>query len=421
MEQLVKDIYLSEEYEIFHYTESENYPRFRISFPEPVLDFLIENFFTKNNFFKEELLYLNHINKEQLIEFSDLENIIIKENLSLLEFIKLRRFFSFFYLLFSKKIYEIENVDIDTIFRSLVPTFKEEILYKYLGRILSAEKVDSFIDLIYWEPNLDILFDLQYHPIIYLNNNFIISHSVLYYSNFIRNLYASEYKKQNKQLLKDGVTDPLVLKLSNSLNNSNICNFINTKLPNAEIDLFAYMSDTLYIFECKHTLQPVNPFDLRTTYDYIKKAEKQLDKIKEFSNKNELIPHLEKKYSINLSQINHIVYAIVLSNRIFNGDVFNYPVRFINEVANMLETGLMKTEYGNYSLWKSTELSNEDLLEYFSPNNKLVDLYFDSLIDEIIIYELMQPVLEVETVYLDLDYAKKKLETYTSSLRKIET
>lgn len=420
LEDLVEELHSIEDFDIFQYTESNNFPRYRLVLPEPVLDFFIEKYFTQDFLFKDEIIYLSHINKEQLLDTKRLESIIIRDNLTLFDIVKFRRFFSFFYQLFTQKIYKQKDIQTDLLLRSLIPALHDEILYDYLERFSTPDKVDSFLDVICWEPGLDIIFDLQYHPVLFINKFYLTPLSIFHQSNFIRNLYASEYKKQNKYLMADGVFDVLVNELSDAFSKSTIKNYCQTPLPKSDIDLFAIKDDTLYVFECKHTLQPVSSFDLRTTFDYIKKAETQLDYVVELYNKGELIQLLEKKWKIDLGNINKLVCCIVLSNRLLNGNCFKYPVRYINEIKNIVNEGIMRTEKGHFKLWSGETLSNSDLLEYFSLNSNLVKLLFDSLTEEVLVYELMQPPLEVETYYMDMKYATEKLDEFTSTLRIID-
>ncbi|WP_422091926.1 hypothetical protein [Tenacibaculum ovolyticum] len=420
IEDLVEELYSIEKNDIFQYTESNNYPRYRIVMPEPVIDFFIENYFIKDILFKDEIIYLSHINKEQLLHPNNLDSIIIKGDLTLFDIVKFRRFFSFFYELFTKKLFEYKKITNEVLLSSLIPTITEDELYNYLERFSTRDKVDSFLDIVTWEPEMDIIFDLQYHPLLFINDSFLIPLTIFHHSNFVRNLFASEYKKNNKQLLSDGTFDVLVNELSISFSKSKIENYSETSLPKSDIDLFAIYDDTLYVFECKHSLQPVNSFDLRTTFDYIKKAEKQLDYVQKLYYEGVLIQLLENKHNINLSNINKIVCTIVLSNRLFNGNVFKYPVRYINEIKNIINEGIIKTEKGNFRLWTGDTLSNSDLTEYFSLKSNLVKLLFDSVTEEILVYDLIQPPLEVETYSMNMKYAVNKLDEFTSTLKKID-
>ena len=75
--------------------------------------------------------------------------------------------------------------------------------------LMAPEKIDEFLNLVSWSPGEPGLFDIQYQSFITLQGNLILPLSIFNSSNFIRNLYASQYKKQNPNLLSDGSHDPV--------------------------------------------------------------------------------------------------------------------------------------------------------------------------------------------------------------------
>jgi len=420
LEGLVDELNKMEEFKFFKYTESHNYPRYIVEIPEPIYDIIIEKLFKPDLLFKEEVLYLAKVFKEQLLNPDSLRQIKIRENFTLLDFIKIRRVFSLLYLLFTKQIFKNENIDHEVLLRSLIPVYQEEIFYNFIEKLTSTENINDFLDIVCWEPGLDILFDLQYHPIIFIAHHFIMPLTILVNSNSIRNLFASEYKQNNKNLFLDGSIDALVEKLSKSFDEAGIQNFSQTSIPNSDIDLLAIFEDTLFLFECKQSLHPVSTFDLRTTFDYINKAEKQLDYLnQEYLNGN-LTDLLEKKYKIDLKGIKNIVSCVVLSNRLFNGNAFKYPIRYISEIENFLTNGRMRTNEGEFWLWKTDKLLLSDLIEYFSLNSKLVKLLFDSVSVRTLTYKLSNPPILFDSYFLSSEKAIPLLNDFTSKLRKVE-
>lgn len=420
MEQIVEEINKIEKFEFFQLTETHDYPRYRVELPEPVYDIIIDKFIKPDSLFKEEVIYLAQVFKEQLLTPADLKEIKVRDDLSLFEFIKIRRVFVIFYLFFAKEIYKKEKVESELLFRSLIPAYPEDTFYEFIEKLTSAENIDAFLDIVCWEPGSDILFDLQYHSILFFNNHFLIPLTVFVNSNSIRNLFASEHKQDNKGLLSDGTIDPLVDALNKSLSKAKINSYKQTPIPKSDIDLFAVYDDTIFIFECKHSLHPVSSFDLRTTHDYILKAEKQLDYVNDEFNNGTLISVLEKKHGIDLSGIKNIQSCIVLSNRLFNGNCFKYPVRNFNEIDNILNLGTMRTNEGEFWLWSENHLTLADLLEYFSLESKLVDLTINSLSKRTMIYPLANPKIEFDAYYMDSSVAIPKLNEFTSKLRKVE-
>lgn len=416
-EEFVEKLNSQEELKFFKLTETHNYPRYRVELPEPVYEFIVEHFIKPDNLFKDEVMYLSLVFKEQLLNFEDLNRIRIKDELTLYEFIKVRRMFTLFYLMFAKEIYKIEKVDTDLLLRSLIPVYTIDNFYLFMEKLLPTEKIDSFLDLVCWEPGADFVFDLQYHSILFLNDSFLIPLSIFSHSNTIRNLFASEYKQPNSTLHNTG--DTLVSKLIDTFNTISIPSFAETQIDSTDIDVCALYQDTLFVFECKHTLHPVNSYDLRTTYDYIRKAEIQLDKINQSFQDGKLLTILENKLKIKTKGITRIVSCIVLSNRLFNGNIFKYPVRNVNEVTNMLTTGSMRTEFGTFRVWSTESLTIDFMRDYFSLTNKLTTLLMDSLSKITLTYEYAEPQILFDTYYLESEVALPKLKTFTDGLQRI--
>lgn len=405
-------------FKFFKKTETNDYPRYRLEVPEPVFDFIVKHFMKPDALFKEEIMYLSSIFKEQLINPKDLENIEIIDDLTLFDFIKIRRVFLLFFMMFAKEIYKIEKVETDLLFRSLIPMHPEEQFFKLMEKLFPTDKIESFLDIVCWEPGLDFVFDLQYHPIIYLREHFIIPLSIFANSNTIRNLYASQYKKANNALLNTG--ENLVSELTHTLKQINITCYSDISINVTDIDVCAIYEDTLFVFECKHTLHPVSPYDLRTTYDYIKKAENQLDKINQCFIDGKLMEQLKHKLKVETDGITRIVSCVVLSNRLFNGNIFKYPVRYIHEIKNLLINGEMRTEDGVFSVWEEGKLTKNFMLDYFSHSNKLTTLLMDSLSKRTLTYELAFPEIMFDKYYLDTEVAIPKLKNYTDNLEKIK-
>lgn len=418
LEEFIDKLNELEEFKFFAKTETYNYPRYRLEFPEPVYAYIIEHFIKPDALFKEEVVYLYGIFKEQLLTPDDLKKVLIKDDLTLFDFMKIRRIYLMLYMMFAKEIYKIEKVDTDLLLRSLIPVQDFDQYHEMMEMLFPNEKIESFLDIVCWEPGLDYVFDLQYHPILFLSNQFITPLSIFANSNTIRNLYASQYKKSNSALL--GTGENLVAELTRTFEKVGIPCFSEISIKVTDIDVCAVFEDTLFIFECKQSLHPVSPYDLRTTFDYIQKAESQLGKISGMFESGELMVLLERKLKIRTDGIKHIVSCIVLSNRLFNGNIFQYPVRNIHEIKNMLLNGEMHTEEGTFSVWKEGELTKDFMLDYFSLTNELTDLLKNSLSSRTLTYEFTEPPILFDSYYLDARVALPKLKEYTDKLERVE-
>lgn len=415
--ELVDKLMAEEQLSIFKLVNTNNYARYTLEIPEPIFDFISGNFFDENFLFREEAIYLSRIFKEQLLNISDLKEIKIKGELSVMDFIKIKRSIDLIYLIFSSELHKLGNVQEYLIYRSLIPVFTEDSFYNMIEKFTAIENIDSFLDLVCWENGLDVFFDIQYRPIVFLDEHFLIALSIFANSNSIRNLYASEYKVGNKSLFSNGHRDILVDKLYSYFNKASIKAYKQIPIHQTDIDLFAVFDDTLFVFECKHTLHPVSVFDQRTSFDYIKKAEKQLEKVMKLYDDGKLLKTLEEKCKIDLNSIKKIVPSIVLSNRIFNGNTFKYPVRNINEIENILLRGTMSTKDGVFWIWEKNYLQPSDLREYFSKENKFIKFLFESLSERTISYKTANSIIEYDTYYLNLKESEAKMEKFVSDMR----
>ena len=417
-EKLVDD--LNElNFDFFELTNDHNYERYRVKMPEPIFDKLIEKFILPDTLFEEEVIYLALTFKEQLLTFNDLERIKLKENLTLGEFLKIQRVFIIFYMFFTKGIYKKEKVETSILLRSLIPSFTEEDLYHLLQKVFPIEKIENFLNIVCWDSGMDYIFDLQYHPILYFDNYFLIPLSVYTHSNSIRNIYASEYKRDNKALLSNGEIDPLVNSLITSLKKAGIECYSQINIGSTDIDVVAIFDEILFVFECKQSLLPVSTFDLRTTFDYVKKAEKQLDLIiKSFEGGN-LIKQIELKTKSKIGKISKIHGAIILSNRLFNGNLFKYAVRNIHEFTNMINNGKIRTDKGEFYLWPEKKLTSHFLTDYLGLENSIYNLLFNSLSKRTLTYDILTPNIEFSTYYLDVKSAVAKMEEFTNTLEQV--
>lgn len=418
-QKLVDDLSDKIDFDFFELANDYGYERYRVKMPEPLFEKLVENFILPDTLFEEEIIYLSLTFKEQLLTFEDLEKINLKTNLTLGEFLKIQRVFIIFYLFFSEGIYKVEKIKTDILLRSLIPSFTEEDLYTLLQKVFPIEKIEDFLDLVCWDPGMDYIFDLQYHPILYFEDYFIIPLSVFTHSNSIRNAYASEYKRNNKELLSDGKVDPLVNALILSLKNAGIECYTQINIGSTDIDVVAVYDKVLFVFECKQSLLPVSIFDLRTTFDYVKKAEKQIDLIKQDFDEGNLIKKIEQKTNTNIGEITNIHGAIILSNRLFNGNTFKYAVRNIHEVTNMINKGEIRTDKGEFYLWPEKKLTSQFLTDYLSLENEVYDLLFNSLSKRTLTYDLLKPNIEFSTYFLDIKSAMNKMEEFTNKLEKV--
>ena len=117
-----------------------------------------------------------------------------------------------------------------------------------------------------------------------------------------------------------------------------------------EIDVLARFGDYLFVFECKYSLLPCNPHELRTSYDHIKKAASQLTRIKELLALKHIEAELYHRLGWAVTPALEIITCIVSCNGMFPGLVIGgHPVRRWAELQNIIESGVVNVGTVNLS------------------------------------------------------------------------
>lgn len=421
LKQICQKLIKHPDLEVVKYTESLDLPRYIIEFPEPVFKFLSDKFLNSKALFSEEIQYLSHIFKEQFLDFKKLEEIKIKENLSIIDFVRIQRLFTFFHY-FYEKIYEESKDNPKILLRSLIPTFSKEKIVQFMRGIANEETINDFLEIMTWDPKDKSLFDIQYQPILFAKNAFMIPISILATSNSIRNMFSSEYKYGNPRIFDNGEYDPLSEQLENAFKKRGFETFKRISYSyktGGEIDFLAYSNEFLFIAECKNSLHPTNIYELRTVYDNLNKANKQLNLTLEALKDSETSKDLSKKVGYDLTNIKVIKTAIVTSNRLFEGLVFwDHPVRNIHSFTNHITTGNLRTEEGYFSLWESETFALNDIENYLRNDFIVYKLFYNAMVPKEMIYQFKGKKVFFETYILNIEKAKQNLNEL--NLRKVE-
>jgi hypothetical protein len=111
----------------------------------------------------------------------------------------------------------------------------------------------------------------------------------------------------------------------------------------------------------------------------------------------------------------------VVSNRLFNGNAFRYPVRNIFEIDNILTAGIIRTNKGVFRIWENKTLSLVDLLKFFGEENEEIKLMNECLSCRTLKYGLKEPHIEFDKYYLSSEKFIPILDNYTEKLECIES
>ncbi|GFO57342.1 hypothetical protein GMSM_43490 [Geomonas sp. Red276] len=294
-------------------------------------------------FFQEELQLLAELNNELYVTLEDLKTFYVKGDLSLYDLIKVKRIFSFMTTAFSEFLKSRVDEDRLLVLRSLLPIMKKEDVLSILRICLSSDnKAQSWIDTMSWSAEEDEILDLQYTPLIPVEDRFFVLANVLDASNIVRNALCSEQKR----IFHDGKYDPLSKMLEEELKD---CGFIvSTQIKykyhgeEGDIDVLARSGNSIFVFECKNSMLPGNIPELRTSYDYIVKGAEQLDRFMRLAVEKEFVDLIFNKIGWENEDCYTYKGCIVFGNRTFYGlRHHGYTILHVRELLNFIANGDM--------------------------------------------------------------------------------
>ncbi|AGS25783.1 hypothetical protein [Rhizobium etli] len=376
----------------------------------------------------EEQFYLREIMAAELVTWEEMRRFEVRPGLSVLDLSRVFRLFIFVSRLAMRQLQPLLDNDPEIALRSLVPVLKIDALKGLLRWCVSEEHVDAVLDFLCWTPDSPGLYDIQYRPIIRAGNHCMVPLHVAGMTNWYRNLAYLE-----KHRLIDAADQEAASRaLSGILQEK--CEFVRaefeTKLggEHLEIDTVCRFGDYLFLFECKHSLLPCNVHELRTSYKHVQTGARQLSRAKELLS----VPQHEAEYYRRLGwdvgPAKKIVTCIVSCNGMFSGlRIDGNPVRRFRELANMIETGIIRTanitaskadfgfditadDWVERNLWGSDELTPEFLHDYLE-GDRLSRMLFDSLIPHEERLAIDEFQLVFPTFALDLVNATKAISS----------
>jgi hypothetical protein len=177
----------------------------------------------------------------------------------------------------------------------------------------------------------------------------------------------------------------------------------------SDVDILAIRENLMLVIECKDTVHPVDPFELRTAYNAITKAADQLDYIKSAFADTDYFVKFSKNNRLDTSKINTIKPVILTSFRDFWGyAIGGTPVRSHHEFSSFLLHGIWDTSIPDlgavaFRIWNSDLLQIKDVVQYLTPGESAHQVHLDA----------------VETYYHT--YGKMKFRKYAFNLSQLLT
>lgn len=389
--------------------------RYRMNFPEPLLEPLRPKKDPPLELFREEYAEINFAAHELTYGNINISDLKITTHCSAADLILFKRFF----ILFSfaqRWLFETER-DLRKVVPSLVPVMTEERLISLIEQFVgNREKACELLELLSWDGQGKL--DLQYTPILKMDkDHYYIAADILVCSNIVRNSLLVARQKGTSIANSDGQNDPLECFCEKSFHDcsypygmrSNVKYYYNGE--EGEIDLLVWSDSRLYIIECKNAIMPTSPHEIRATYEHIQKASHQLDlSIKALKDEEFQKTHFPHWGIANGNRT--VLTGIILGNRLFtvpNG--LRHPVRYAYELNMILASGTVNSKTGQWSCWSDKQFTDDDLARYLSDSDPLSRSFLDAMSPYIESFRCRGKRFQLETyVYNSLLHTEKQNE-----------
>lgn len=325
------------------------------------------NFFGSDRLFKEEAGMLVALENEN---YSPLLNKKILGEITVLDIFKIQRFFYFLGFLYKKvyeKLIEERPNDAATIrLRSLLPVISESEISNIFTRVTGhdhEECLNLINSLSAKFPSTSGFTDLQYTPIVKIENSYLILPLVLATSNLVRSIALSN----NVHLSITDTRDSMVEGVTSALSSKDFQVYTEVTFGQSEIDIVAFKDGELFLFECKNPYHPVNDYELRNTYAQLKKGFYQMKKIREsLLDKNNLKVFC-KKNSLQMPSVKNIHYSVINANRALLGyEDSGVRVLHANELMNFINSGTISSQAEVLRSWKDDSFHVSDLVKFIA-------------------------------------------------------
>lgn len=361
------------------------------------------NFFGDDRLFKEEAAMLVALENEN---YSPLLNKKILGEITVLDIFKIQRFFYFLGFLYKKvydKLKEERPNDAATIrLRSLLPVLSESDIFNVFTRVTghNHEECLNLINMLSTKfPSASGFTDLQYTPIVKIENSYLILPLVLATSNLVRSIALIS----NVHLSITDTHDSMVEGVTSALSSKDFQVYKEVTFGQSEIDIVAFKDGELFLFECKNPYHPVNDYELRNTYSQLKKGFYQMKKIKEsLLDKNNLKVFC-KKISLQTSCVNNIHYSVINANRALLGyEDSGVRVLHANELMNFINNGTISSQVDILRSWKDDSFHVSDLVRFITGDVITKD-FDDCLITTSYLHNLRSNTIVFKQIAFDLE------------------
>ena len=350
---------------------------------------------------KDFLIPLRYVNKEE---------IKLTDDLSLKTFHSAWRYLQFVNLVAISLLRSYAKDDATMLMNSVVLATGEDTMVEFIeGLGLSKEEAADFLEILSADVRHLGFLDLQYQPSLRIAQTPIPESGVLTKpelvylptllctSNVLRNVQAARKFRVdwNSRIFVEAIAQKLKSAFQKVETNRPVKGERAT-----DIDLVVFEPGMLFLFECKHSLPPTSPHEIRDIWEEIEDGVRQLDIAANILNDparrqsylTGWFPGTKPEDTANLK----IVVCVLCSHRIFSGLHYNgVPIRDFSSLALLCDDGIVgmggmlaedEVVLSRYRIIRERKMSALDLDNYCSRDS----VYFKSF------KPFMYPITRIE-------------------------
>lgn len=225
-------------------------------------------------------------------------------------------------------------------YRSLVAALKEEDAHKQISEATGVSNAAALLNLLSWSPGCNTLYDAQYRPLLRTQGWYLLPIAVAGESNLLRNVLQTTRFRFDRPSDVDPVSDLLRDAFAEQGVQTRKQVKFNFQGQRGDIDVLAVLDGRLFAFECKNSLHPCNVYELRQSYDYVRKAAWQLTRLQRLFKHPTFREQLSASTGLRIKECACLVTCVVTGNRMFSGWLMDgHPIRPVYELLNTVRGG----------------------------------------------------------------------------------
>lgn len=358
--------------------------------------------FTDNAFFQEDAAFIAAAMKSLFVTYEQLLATPIHRGVTLIDLLKFRRLCVFLQAALDEYCKRRKLLTSPLYYRSLVAHFDKGQVLEWISKLTGIREPKGLLELLCATDEKAAVFDLQYTPIMKIAGQYLIPIGVVANCNVMRNALQWSRFRFDSGAKMDPLGDRLVTAFREVGMPAKAKIGVRYADTDVEADVLAVVDNHLFAFECKNSLHPCNPYELRQSYNYIVKAAAQLDRFRTFLAGEGFRRVLSNVAGFDITRCVGLTTCIVTGNRMFNGyREGGHAVWTVYELTNVVTGGALvllpfpedPTEPNGPEIgvrvnsWGGERISASDLVNYIergswhAPAFSAIDLH-----DEIIAF-----------------------------------